>query len=128
MHEDLSFGGSIVDTPGIRGFGLVDIEKEEISSFFRESFELKADCKFNCLHVDEPKCAVLKAYASGEIAMSRYKSYLQILDDDEALNYRLMKLNIQRVKNASVRVDEQVVGAIDYGLLLLLGIYSTRQY
>lgn len=88
MH-DLSFGGSIVDTPGIRGFGLVDIEKEEISSFFREFFELKADCKFNnCLHVDEPKCAVLEAYASGEIAMSRYKSYLQILDDDEALNYR----------------------------------------
>lgn len=88
MH-DLSFGGSIVDTPGIRGFGLVDIEKEEISSFFPEFFELKADCKFNnCLHVDEPKCAVLEAYASGEIAMSRYKSYLQILDDDEALNYR----------------------------------------
>ena len=88
MH-DLSFGGSIVDTPGIRGFGLVDIEKEEISSFFPEFFELKADCKFNnCLHVDEPKCAVLEAYASGEIAMSRYKSYLQILEDDEALNYR----------------------------------------
>ncbi|MBL6656617.1 MAG: ribosome small subunit-dependent GTPase A [Flavobacteriaceae bacterium] len=88
MH-DLSFGGSIVDTPGIRGFGLVDIEKEEISSFFPEFFELKADCKFNnCLHVDEPKCAVLEAYASGEIAMSRYKSYLQILQDDEALNYR----------------------------------------
>lgn len=88
MH-DLSFGGSIVDTPGIRGFGLVDIEKEEISSFFPEFFELKADCKFNnCLHVDEPKCAVLEAYASGEIAISRYKSYLQILEDDEALNYR----------------------------------------
>lgn len=88
MH-DLSFGGSIVDTPGIRGFGLVDIEKEEISSFFPEFFELKADCKFNnCLHVDEPKCAVLEAYAAGEIAMSRYKSYLQILEDDEALNYR----------------------------------------
>lgn len=88
MH-DLSFGGSIVDTPGIRGFGLVDIEKEEISSFFPEFFELKADCKFNnCLHVDEPKCAVLEAYTSGEIAMSRYKSYLQILEDDEALNYR----------------------------------------
>lgn len=88
MH-DLSFGGSIVDTPGIRGFGLVEIEKEEISSFFPEFFELKANCKFNnCLHVDEPKCAVLEAYASGEIAMSRYKSYLQILEDDEALNYR----------------------------------------
>jgi len=88
MH-DLSFGGSIVDTPGIRGFGLVDIEKEEISSFFPEFFELKAECKFNnCLHLDEPKCAVLEAYASGEIAMSRYKSYLQILEDDEALNYR----------------------------------------
>lgn len=88
MH-DLSFGGSIVDTPGIRGFGLVDIEKEEISSFFPEFFDLKADCKFNnCLHVDEPKCAVLEAYESGEIAMSRYKSYLQILEDDETLNYR----------------------------------------
>lgn len=88
MH-DLSFGGSIVDTPGIRGFGLVEIEKEEISSFFPEFFELKANCKFNnCLHVDEPKCAVLEAYASGEIAMSRYKSYLQIIEDDEALNYR----------------------------------------
>jgi len=88
MH-DLSFGGSIVDTPGIRGFGLDNNEKEEISSFFPEFFELKADCKFNnCLHVDEPKCAVLEAYAAGEIAMSRYKSYLQILEDDEALNYR----------------------------------------
>jgi ribosome biogenesis GTPase len=78
----------IIDTPGIKGFGVVDFEDHEIGDFFPEFFKLKHLCKFNnCLHVNEPKCAVKDALENGTIATSRYKSYLQILQGDEE-NYR----------------------------------------
>ncbi|GLB49061.1 ribosome small subunit-dependent GTPase A [Neptunitalea lumnitzerae] len=85
---DLSFGASIIDTPGIKGFGIVDMEKEEVGDYFPEFFALKSECKFNnCLHVDEPKCAVKDALDNDRIAWSRYRSYLQILEGEEE-NYR----------------------------------------
>lgn len=81
---DLSFNAKIIDTPGIKGFGVVDIEKEELGDYFPEFFALKQDCKFNnCLHTEEPKCAVKKALENNQIAASRYNSYLQILEGDE---------------------------------------------
>ncbi len=81
---DLSFDAKIIDTPGIKGFGIVDMDKEEIGDYFPEFFELKQDCKFNnCLHIEEPKCAVKQALESDEIAASRYKSYLQIIEGEE---------------------------------------------
>ena len=81
---DLSFDAKIIDTPGIKGFGVVDMEKEEVGDYFPEFFELKQDCKFNnCLHIHEPKCAVKEALDIDEIAISRYRSYLQILDGEE---------------------------------------------
>ncbi len=87
MH-DLSFGARIIDTPGIKGFGLVEIEKEELGDYFPEFFALKSECKFhNCLHLQEPKCAIKEALEREEIPWSRYKSYLQILEGEED-NYR----------------------------------------
>ena len=81
---DLSFGAKIIDTPGIKGFGVVDMDKEEIGDYFPELFALKQDCKFNnCLHIKEPKCAVKDALENGEISFSRYKSYLQILEGED---------------------------------------------
>lgn len=81
---DLSFGAKIIDTPGIKGFGVVDMDKEEVSDYFPEFFELKQDCKFNnCLHVEEPKCAVKEALENDEIAYSRYRSYLQIIQGED---------------------------------------------
>ena len=81
---DLSFDARIIDTPGIKGFGVVDIEKEELGDYFPEFFELKQDCKFhNCLHLNEPKCAVKDALDDGEIPWSRYKSYLQIIEGED---------------------------------------------
>ena len=74
----------IIDTPGIKGFGVVDFEDNEVGDFFREFFAIKHRCKFNnCLHVNEPKCAVKEAVEKGEIARSRYRSYLQILAGEE---------------------------------------------
>jgi ribosome biogenesis GTPase len=81
---DLSFDAQIIDTPGIKGFGMVEIDKEELSGFYPEFFKLKEHCKFhNCLHIEEPKCAVKEALENKEIAWSRYKSYLQILEGEE---------------------------------------------
>jgi len=81
---DLSFGAKIIDTPGIKGFGVVDMEKEEVSGYFPEFFKLQQDCKFNnCLHIHEPQCAVKKALDNDEIAFSRYRSYLQILEGED---------------------------------------------
>lgn len=81
---DLSFGSRIIDTPGIRGFGVVEMDREELTDYFPEFFELKQHCKFNnCLHLEEPKCAVKEALETGEVAWSRYKSYLQILEGEE---------------------------------------------
>jgi ribosome biogenesis GTPase len=81
---DLSFGGQIIDTPGIKGFGIVEMDREELADYFPEFFALKEHCKFNnCLHLEEPQCAVKKALENEEIAWSRYKSYLQILEGEE---------------------------------------------
>ena len=88
MHE-LTFGGFIIDTPGIKGFGVVDFEPHQITDYFPELFALKKDCKFNnCLHQKEPKCAVKKALENDEIAPSRYFSYLQMLQKEDE-NYRV---------------------------------------
>lgn len=85
---DLSFGAKIIDTPGIKGFGIVDMEKSEISGYFPEFFKLQDQCKFNnCLHKDEPKCAVKEALEKDEISWTRYNSYLKILEGDDE-NYR----------------------------------------
>ena len=81
---DLDFGASIIDTPGVRGFGLSEIDKYELGDYFVEFLKLKSDCKFNnCLHVNEPKCAVKLSLEKGEIATSRYKNYLNMLEQDE---------------------------------------------
>ncbi len=86
---DLSFDAQIIDTPGIKGFGVVDIEREELGDYFPEFFRLKHECKFNnCLHLEEPQCAVKEALEEGEIAWSRYKSYIQILEGEDE-NYRI---------------------------------------
>ena len=75
---------TMLDTPGIKGFGIVDMEKQEIGDYFPEFFALKDQCKFNnCLHKDEPHCAIKKALENDEISWSRYKSYTQILEGDE---------------------------------------------
>jgi ribosome biogenesis GTPase len=81
---DLSFEAQIIDTPGIKGFGVVDMEASEIDNYFPELFALKQGCKFNnCLHLHEPQCAVKSALENNQIAASRYKSYIQILEGDE---------------------------------------------
>jgi len=85
---DLSFDAKIIDTPGIKGFGVVDMEREEVGDYFPEFFAMKQNCKFNnCLHLEEPKCAVKQALENDDIAFSRYKSYLQILEGEDE-NYR----------------------------------------
>lgn len=85
----LPFGGEIIDIPGIKGFGTFDIEPEEVASYFREIFEVGADCRFaNCTHTHEPACAVRQAVADGRIAASRYNSYLSMLQDKEEAKYR----------------------------------------
>ncbi|MBI9040123.1 ribosome small subunit-dependent GTPase A [Lutibacter sp.] len=81
---ELSFGGFIIDTPGIKGFGVVDFQPEQITDYFPEFFKLKSKCKFNnCLHINEPKCAIKDAVESGDIAASRYNSYVQMVEGDE---------------------------------------------
>jgi len=80
---ELSFGGYIIDTPGIKGFGLIDIDKNELYHYFPEIFKISKDCKFyNCTHIHEPGCAVIRAVDSGDISPSRYISYLSIFDDE----------------------------------------------
>lgn len=86
---ELPFGGYLIDTPGIKGFGVVDFEKHEVTDYFPEFFALKGYCKFNnCLHFNEPKCAIKNAVEKEDIAKSRYKSYLQIIAGDEE-HYRV---------------------------------------
>ena len=87
---DLSFDARIIDTPGIKGFGIVDIDKYELGDYFPEFFALKQDCKFNnCIHTKEPHCAVKDALEKDEISWSRYKSYLQIINgEEESEHYR----------------------------------------
>lgn len=81
---DTPGGGRIIDTPGVKEFGLIDFEKEELSQYFPEMRKVLNDCKFNnCLHIDEPDCAVKKAIASGIITEDRYISYRTIMDSIE---------------------------------------------
>lgn len=82
-------GGFLIDTPGIKGFGTFDMEPEELTSYFREIFHFSKDCRFsNCTHTHEPGCAVLKALDNGEIAPSRYQSYLSMMEDKDEDKYR----------------------------------------
>ena len=77
-------GGYIIDTPGIKGFGLIDIESRELCRYFPEMMRLAPDCRFyNCTHTHEPGCAVSEAVKEGRVAWSRYESYLKILDEDD---------------------------------------------
>ena len=79
----LTKGIKIIDTPGIKGFGVVDMKPEEIGNYFPEFYKRKNKCKFhNCLHHNEPKCAIIEAVEAGKISSSRYTSYLQMLEDD----------------------------------------------
>ena len=82
-------GGAVIDTPGIKGFGTIDFEREEVSHFFPEIFQKASECRFgNCTHTNEPGCAVIEAVEHGEIAISRYESYLSILGDCSESKYR----------------------------------------
>ncbi|HEX2968190.1 MAG TPA: ribosome small subunit-dependent GTPase A [Bacteroidales bacterium] len=83
MHK-MPFGGYVIDTPGIRGFGIVDMDRNEIYHFFREIFNVSKNCRYNnCLHLDEPGCAVREAVKNGEIDFLRYRSYLNIVEGDD---------------------------------------------
>ncbi len=100
---DLSFDAKIIDTPGIKGFGIVDMEPSEVSGYFPEFFKLQDECKFNnCLHKEEPSCAVKKALEENKIAWSRYNSYLKILEGDDE-NYRQDVFNDDRIASDETR-------------------------
>ncbi len=100
---DLSFDAKIIDTPGIKGFGIVDMEPSEISGYFPEFFKLQDQCKFNnCLHKEEPNCAIKNALEKDEIAWSRYNSYLKILEGDDE-HYRQDTYNDDRVASDESR-------------------------
>ncbi|MFV0290268.1 MAG: ribosome small subunit-dependent GTPase A [Mangrovibacterium sp.] len=80
----LSFGGYIIDTPGIKGFGVVEMDRYELSHYFPEIFKLSGDCQFNnCTHTHEPNCAIKQAVYEGEIAESRYYTYLSLVEDED---------------------------------------------
>lgn len=80
----LAGGGAVIDTPGIKGFGLIDIDDAELWHYFPEMMRAAPDCRFyNCTHTHEPGCAVVEAVREGKIAYARYESYLKILDEDE---------------------------------------------
>ncbi|MBT8236479.1 MAG: ribosome small subunit-dependent GTPase A [Bacteroidia bacterium] len=81
---DLDFDARIIDTPGIRGFGIVDMDADEIGDYFPELFAIKGECKFNdTLHLEEPKCAVKAALEEGKISTSRYHSYVQMITGED---------------------------------------------
>jgi ribosome biogenesis GTPase len=85
---DLPFGGKIIDTPGIRELGLVDIEKQELSQYFPEMRALLNDCQFNnCMHINEPDCAIKNAVSKNSIHSDRYYSYLNILESINTKSY-----------------------------------------
>ena len=86
---DLPTGGRLIDTPGIKGFGTFDFEREEISHYFREIFQIGQQCRFqDCTHTHEPHCAVQQAVEEGRIAHSRFESYLSMLNDKDEDRYR----------------------------------------
>jgi ribosome biogenesis GTPase / thiamine phosphate phosphatase len=83
----LAEGGYVIDSPGIKGFGLTDMESEPLYHYFPEFFSTSRDCKFNnCLHINEPGCAVIKAVENGRISLSRYNSYLSLLEEQGQSN------------------------------------------
>ena len=87
--EPVESKGWIIDTPGIKGFGTIDFEREEVSHYFPEIFRISRDCRFgNCTHTNEPGCAVQEAIIKGSIAISRYESYLSLLGDCSESKYR----------------------------------------
>jgi ribosome biogenesis GTPase len=90
FSEMIALGsGWLIDTPGIKGFGTFDMEREELTSYFKEIFHFSKDCRFsNCTHTHEPGCAVLQALEDHYIAQSRYQSYLSMLDDKDDSKYR----------------------------------------
>jgi ribosome biogenesis GTPase len=86
---ELESGGYIIDTPGIKGFGTIDMEKEEMGHYFKDIFQVSGNCRFsNCTHVHEPGCAVLDAVEQQIISRSRYQSYLSMLSDTDTGKYR----------------------------------------
>lgn len=86
---DLPIGGRIIDVPGVRGFGTFNFKKEEVSHYFREIFAVGKQCRFgNCMHLNEPGCEVLKAVENGRVSLSRYNSYLNMLEDVDEGKYR----------------------------------------
>ena len=86
---ELDEGTYLIDTPGIKGFGTIDFEKEEVGHFFPEIFNISKECRFgNCTHVHEPGCAVIKAVEESYISQSRYNSYLSVMEDCDAGKYR----------------------------------------
>ena len=86
---DLPGGGAIIDTPGVKAFGTIDFERAEVAHYFPEIFRISDDCRFNnCTHTHEPGCAVLEAVEQGNIAPSRFTSYLSILEEDPNNKYR----------------------------------------
>ncbi len=88
LHEKL-YTGWLIDTPGIKGFGTFDMEREELTSYFKEIFEFSKQCRFSdCTHTHEPGCAVLQAVEDHYIAQSRYQSYLSMLEDKDENKYR----------------------------------------
>jgi ribosome biogenesis GTPase len=87
--QPLNNASWIIDTPGIKGFGILDMEKEEIGHYFREIFQISRECRYSdCIHMNEPGCAVNQAVIDGRIALSRYESYLSMLDDTSEGKYR----------------------------------------
>ncbi len=85
----LDNGGYIIDTPGVKGFGIIDIKDEEIGHYFPEMFALLPECQYNnCIHNHEPKCAVKTAVEQGQVSKSRYKSYLSIINNKEDEKFR----------------------------------------
>lgn len=86
---ELPDGGSVIDTPGVKGFGTIDFDKSEVAHYFKEIFKISADCRYNdCTHTHEPGCAVLDAVENHYISRSRYQSYLSILEDNSDDKYR----------------------------------------
>ena len=86
---DLPGGGAIIDTPGVKAFGTIDFERAQVAHYFPEIFKVSSDCRFNnCTHTHEPGCAVREAVENGDISLSRYTSYLSILDEDPNDKYR----------------------------------------
>ncbi len=83
------FGGSVIDTPGVREFAMIDVEKEEIQHYFPEIFETGRNCKYhNCMHINEPKCAVLEGLEQGNIEETRYITYLKLMEEAEEMSQK----------------------------------------